>query len=144
MAGKSSIEYDERILPVDAKLADHKSLRLYKRIDFSRTIGDQKQEMTVRPEVRRLVIMRKVQAKVLFSPDGPLTWGEIDLLRTDIFLPSIAGLLPATPVKPGDRWKVSETAVLELTDMEKITEGDLTCKLEEETILNGRRSRTLL
>jgi hypothetical protein len=140
MHGISSIEYDEKILPIEAKMGDQKSLRIYKKIDFSRMIGDQKQGITLRPEVRRLVIIRKDQAKIPFSPDGPLTWGEIDLLRTDIFLPLIAGVLPGDPVKPGDTWKVSLPATLELTDMEKVTDGELTCKFEETIVLNGRKA----
>ena len=33
-----------------------------------------------------------------FSPDGPLTWGEIDVVRTDVFNPAaIPGLLPPGP-----------------------------------------------
>ena len=61
-----------------------------------------------------------------FSPDGPLTWGEIDVVRTDVFNPArIPGLLPAGPVKKGQTWKASAAAVAELTDMEKVEDGAL-------------------
>ena len=53
----------------------------------SRKMGDDPQESTLRPGVRRLVVLRSRSAKVPFSPDGPLTWGEIDLIRTDVFNP---------------------------------------------------------
>jgi hypothetical protein len=76
---------------------------------------------------------------VPFSPDGPLTWGEIDLVRTDVFTPALTGLLPAGPVRPGDRWNASLDAVQELTDLERIEEGGVSCRLEQTVTLSGRR-----
>src|SRR5262245_26756054 len=38
--GKSSIDYAERILPVDPKDAEYKSLRVYEKLDFRKTAGD--------------------------------------------------------------------------------------------------------
>jgi hypothetical protein len=113
IAGNSSIDYSERVLPVEAKEADFKSLRIYEKIDFHKTAGDRRDAMTLRPAVRRLVFMKKGPAKVPFSPDGPLMWGEIDLLRTDIVVPALGGLLPDKAIKVGDSWKASPAAVTE-------------------------------
>src|SRR5262249_33415342 len=93
----------------------------------------------LRPEVRKIVVLRAGRAKNSFSPDGPLTWGEIDLLRTDLFTPTLAGLLPPNPVKPGDTWKATDPPVAELTDLEKIDEGSVECRLEELTTVAGRK-----
>src|SRR5262249_22564175 len=87
MNGESVIEYDERLLPPDTKSIEQRSLRIYRQMDFRRTIGDRKQEMNLRPEVKKVVVGKAGRAKNFFSPDGPLTWGEIDLLRTDLFTP---------------------------------------------------------
>src|SRR5687767_13059631 len=46
ISGKSIIDYAERILAVDPKDADHKSLRIYDRIDFKKTTGDRTDEAT--------------------------------------------------------------------------------------------------
>src|SRR5262249_38181032 len=73
------------------------------------------------------------------SPDGPLTWGEIDLVRTDVFTPALAGLLPSQLVQVGERWNASIAALKELTDMERIDEGGLDCKLEEITVSSAAR-----
>ncbi len=139
MTGKSSIDYDERILPAGDAGADQKSVRQYRTIDFRRMIGDRPQEISLRLEVRRLVVLKRGHAKVPFSPDGPLTWGEIDMLRTDLFVPALAGLLPEKPVKVGGSWRASQLAVAELTDMEKIERGQVVCQFEEEQVINGRR-----
>src|SRR6188472_2510415 len=64
IAGRSSIDYVERVLPVDAKDADFKGLRVYETIAFRKTAGDRTDEMTLRPAVRRLVFMKKGLHKV--------------------------------------------------------------------------------
>lgn len=139
MVGRSTIDYDERVLAADGNNVEKKSIRHYRNIDFRRTVGDRPQEISLRPEVRRLVLMKKGHAKVPFSPDGPLTWNEIDMLRTDIFIPELGGLLPGRAVKPGDIWAVRESTIVELTDMEKIERGTLNAKFETEETIGGRR-----
>jgi hypothetical protein len=89
--------------------------------------------------VRRIVEVRMNNTEVPFSPDGPLTWGEIDLLRTDVFTPALLGLLPEREVRVGDRWKASLDAVRELTDFEHVDEGGLDCRLERIVIVDQRR-----
>jgi hypothetical protein len=139
VTGDSAIEYDERVLDAGADGEVRKTLRIYRRIDFRRKVGDRPQESTIRQPVRRLVVLRLRQAEVPFSPDGPLTWGEIDLVRTDVFTPALAGLLPERAVRPGDRWTAANTAVQELTDMERIDDGRIECRFEQVTTLAGRR-----
>src|SRR5262245_60706897 len=80
LKGESAIEYDERILRIAPKGEVQKTLRIYRRIDFQRKVGDREQQQTIRPAVRRLVLLRHNNTEVPFSPDGPLTWGEIDLV----------------------------------------------------------------
>jgi hypothetical protein len=89
--------------------------------------------------VRRLILLRHKNAEVPFSPDGPLTWGEIELVRTDVFTPALTGLLPPGPVRPGDRWAAAAAAVRELTDLEQVDDGRLDCRFEQTTEVGGRR-----
>jgi hypothetical protein len=137
--GRSSIDYDERLLTLDKLRKVQKTFRVYRHMDFERKVGDQLQQGSLRPSVHRLVILRHNQMEVPFSPDGPLTWGEIDLVRTDVFTPALTGLFPDRAVRPGDRWAASTSAILELTDFEQIDDGTVACKLDQLTILNGRR-----
>lgn len=139
VSGESAIEYDERVLTVGSDGQPQKTFRIYRRLDFQRKIGDQPQQNALRPGVRRLVLVRHQSAEVPFSPDGPITWNEIDLVRTDVFTPALAGLLPDRPVRPGDRWPVAAAAVRELTDLERVDEGGLECKLEQVSTLEKRR-----
>src|SRR5262249_12467654 len=139
VVGSSAIDYDERILAAGADGEVQKTARIYRRFDFQRKVGDRPQESTLRAAIRRLVVLRLKQAEVPFSPDGPLTWGEIDLVRTDVFTPALAGLLPDKPVRSGERWTAANPAIQELTDLERIEEGKVECNLEQVTTFEGRR-----
>jgi hypothetical protein len=139
VAGTSSIDYHERVLTVNASQQVKTTVRMYRKLEFQRSLDDQKQASTLRPEVKRLVIQRHNQLEVPFSPDGPMTWNEMDLIRTDVFTPALTGLLPVQAVKLNDRWNAAAFAVQELTDLDKIEEGTVTCQLDQLDTQGGRR-----
>lgn len=145
ITGTSKLVYEERLLNPDAdELADDKGLlktvRAYRTVSFERTVGEAKQDAGIRPSVRRMVLIKSGARKAPFSPDGPLTWGEIDVVRTDVFTPVLVpGLLPPNAVRPGQSWKASAAAVSELTDMEKIEDGAITVEFVGVAKLNERR-----
>lgn len=139
LTGASHLLYDERILIPDEDRT-LKAIRFYREVDFKRVLGPTTQDAGIRPSVRRLVVLKSGPKKAPFSPDGPLTWGEIDVVRTDVFSPAVVpGLLPPGPVKPGQTWKATPAAVAELTDMEKVDEGDLTVEFVGVLTVDGKR-----
>jgi hypothetical protein len=140
VVGKSSIQYDERILQVSADRRVERTVRSYRQLAFERKVGDEEQRSQLRPEAHRLVILRHNQYEVPFCPTTPLTWGEIELVRTDVFAPALHGLFPRQPVSPGDSWRADDVAMRELTDLEKIEKADFTCRFEKVTTLLGRRN----
>ncbi len=139
VVGTSKLTYEERLLqPEDAELL--KTVRAYREVSFERTVADVKQDASIRPSVRRMVIIKAGERKAPFSPDGPLTWGEIDVVRTDVFAPAVVpGLLPLNAVKPGQSWKATATAIRELTEMEKVDEGAITVEFVGIAKVNDKR-----
>lgn len=129
--GKSEIEYDERVLRVTNAGVVDKTLRLVSKMEFERKIGPDAQKGVLRPAVFRIVVLRQNNIEAPFSPDGLLKLNEIDLIRTDVFTPALAGLLPANAVSPGDTWKADEPAMRELTDMVQINAGELNCRFDK-------------
>jgi hypothetical protein len=139
LTGTSRVVYEERLLAPDAANTV-KAVRAYREVDFRRVTGTLTQDAGIRPSVRRMVVIKNGPKKAPFSPDGPLTWGEIDVVRTDVFNPAaVPGLLPGGPVKPGQSWRASAAAVAELTDMEKVDEGELTVEFLGVTTVDGKR-----
>jgi hypothetical protein len=140
MTGESTLIYDERVLPPDEPRTG-KVIRAYREVTFARTVGGKDQKADIRPVVRRMVVLRSDRGKKApFSPDGPLTWGEIDVVRTDIFSPALVpGLLPAKPVRPGERWRLAPAAVAELTDLDPIDEGELAAEFVSVVTISNKR-----
>lgn len=138
--GSTAIDYTERILEVGSNGEVRRTVRVYDRMDFRRRLGEQEQSSALRPEARRMVLVRAAHLEVPFSPDGPLTWSEIDRVRTDVFTPALAGLLPGRAVPVGEKWQASPAAVQELTDLERITDGKISCRLERIVEREGRQS----
>lgn len=126
LSGSHHYQYDERPLPSEDP-AGKKLVRAYRTFEFTRTIGGEEQKAAVRPEVRRMVVLRSDKGKKApFSPDGPLTFGEIDAVKNDLFAPSlVAGLLPPKAVTAGAKWPASESTVIDLTDLEKVENGGI-------------------
>ncbi len=137
VSGTSAIEYDERVLDAKDNVVG-RTVRVYRRLDFNRKVGDQEQQGDLRPPVRRLVLLREKKSTGPFCPEGPLTLDEIDRIRTDVFPPVLVGLLPSGAVKPGERWTVLPSAVQELTQLDHL-EGQLECRLEGVVTLEKRR-----
>jgi hypothetical protein len=87
-----------------------------------------------------MVVIKTDGRRAPFSPDGALTWGEIDVVRTDVFNPAaIPGLLPAAPVRKGSIWKATPAALAELTDLEKVESGEIAIELLAVTEVESRR-----
>ena len=126
LTGSHHFVYDERPLPSEDPTTK-KLVRAYRTFEFARTIKDEEQKADVRKEVRRMVVLRDDKGrKAPFSPDGPLTFGEIDVVKNDPFIPTLVpGLLPPREVSPGARWAATEAAVLDLTDLDKVEGGGL-------------------
>jgi hypothetical protein len=139
LSGVSRVVYEERVLPPDEP-GMFKTVRAYREVEFRRTLGAAAQDAGIRPSVRRMVVIKSESRRAPFSPDGPLTWGEIDVVRTDVFNPSVVpGLLPGGPVKKGQTWKASPAAVRELTDMEKVEAGEVLVEFVGLTEIEKRR-----
>lgn len=143
VTGASRLVYDERVLDPDEP-THQKAARVYREVEFRRVVGRNFQDAGIRPSVRRMVVIRAGDQKAPFSPDGPLTWGEIDVVRTDVFCPTaVAGLLPVGAVKAGHSWKASAAAVQELTDMHKVDDGGLAVELAGVSVVDGKRQAKL-
>ncbi|HMP04042.1 MAG TPA: hypothetical protein PKD86_01425 [Gemmatales bacterium] len=142
LTGTSTLDYHERVLTLDQAGLAQKTLRLYRQLDYQRQIGDQPQSHSLRSVTRRRVIWRTERGQIdSFSPDGALTWSELDQARWELFTPLLAGLLPRQPVRVGERWAAATPLVLALTDLETLETGEIGCTLRE---IVGRAGRNVV
>ncbi len=125
--GKAKSQYLEKVLTVDVDQLANKTIRKYLVLEAEQKIGNDSTQAKLRPQLQHVVLDRKGSQAVTFSPDGPMLIGELEQIRTDVFLPRLTGLLPKQDVVPGNSWKATNEAVQELTDMQKVDSGSLNC-----------------
>jgi len=130
-SGKAHSQYVERILQLDEQQLGVKTLRRYSLLEAEQRIGAETTQARLRNQVSHLVLDRQASRPVTFSPDGPLQLGELEQVRTDIFVPRLSGMLPTQVVERGQSWKAATPAVLELTDLQSLQSGSLECTLSE-------------
>jgi hypothetical protein len=123
--------YRERFIGVDPKTQASTIARRYLAASVERQRGEGKQTIELRSDVQRIALDRVNDQSTIFCPDGPLTAPELDLLRAEVFVPALQGLLPSQPTKIGEQWSASATAASELTGVEPIQSGKLQCTLQD-------------
>jgi hypothetical protein len=84
----------------------------------------------IRPEVALLVADRRGEAVVVFSPSGPLTRSELELVEGVGDPLALSGLLPDRPVAVGDRWTVGRDAARGLSGYDALAANALEATLE--------------
>ena len=134
LAVECRLTYDEKTLrtlsDADAKAL---SIRHYEQTAAKLTVGRTTLEPTLRPE-RCLVGVQVDRRNVtLFSPHGPLTRKELELVEVLGNSLLLDRFLPQEAVAIGDRWKHSEPLMAALLDLEAIAETDVQSVVTEVT-----------
>ena len=86
----------------------------------------------LRPEVALLVAEKRERGwpVMVFSPAGPLSWSELELVQGVGDPIALADLLPEQPVAVGDHWKVRDSAAKVMSGYDTITSSNLEATLE--------------
>ncbi|MGL4463718.1 MAG: hypothetical protein ACRC1K_16310, partial [Planctomycetia bacterium] len=70
---------------------------------------------------------RRQQVEIPYSPDVPLQWPEVDLVRTHVFVPTLLRFAPAGPLVVDATWPAPAAAVQELLGIDAVAKGGLQC-----------------
>lgn len=110
-----------------------KAARHYTAAQSSLTIDGQSSAATLRPE-RRLAVAQRTNAGLLaYSPAGPLTREEVELISEHFDTLALPGLLPTSPVNVNDTWKIGNDAVQGLCSFDGLLSHELTGRLVKVT-----------
>jgi len=84
----------------------------------------------IRPTVAIVIAESRPEGVTLFSPGGPFSQSELELLEVPADPLVLGDLLSSNPVAPGDRWTVGNGAVRALSSYDTIGTNGLEATLE--------------
>jgi hypothetical protein len=133
MSVSAKLQYDERRFQADSASANSKRLaaRFYDQAEAVIKVGDS--GVTPRlPEERRLLFLESHgQRPSLYSPNGPLSREQLDLVSAVGDSYGIDRLLPAKPVADGDSWPQDATSMAGLLALDSVAVCEVESVLEE-------------
>jgi hypothetical protein len=143
MSVVGSMLYDEKLLDNESPVTDESTpegvepplglqgVRQYRRCDAVIKIDKGGAKPRLRDD-RRLVAVSATDRNVtLFSPVGPLTREELDLIEIPACSLLVERLLPERAVSQGDEWEHSHDLMAGLLNLDAVSESDVTSSLKE-------------
>ncbi len=128
---EANLAYVERTLAAANNLATLKVVRHYAEADANLRLRDTDLPHRLRDD-RRLIITEATEKQATtFSPLGPLTREELELIDIPASSLSLAALLPLRVVKLKQSWQLPDWAVARLLGLDLVTQHDVTGTLTE-------------
>lgn len=127
---QGELHYTERVLAQTKQWADVRLIRSYHAAQAKLRLHESDLSNELRTERRLIAIESNSKSAVLFSPTGPLTREELDLIEAPASGLALEGLLPVSPAKIGGQWPLSDTIVARLLGLEAVNQQDVTCTLD--------------
>jgi hypothetical protein len=127
MEAKAELRYAERFLPA-AGGTTVTAVRNYTSVEAEIRIQDTRLRQTLRPD-RQMIMAGEPEATTLFSPSGPLTREELDLIDTPGASVCLDLLLPGKSVAIGDKWSLPDAAVSRILGLEAVGQQEVTASL---------------
>jgi hypothetical protein len=126
---EANLLYGEKFLP--GTTDGPRSIRNYQDAQAKMQINGKDIPQVLRSDRRIVVMQPKGDETVLFSPLGPLTRDELELIDSPGRPAGIAGLLPAQPVRVTESWAVKDGPLAQLLCLDVITQQDVKANYSE-------------
>jgi hypothetical protein len=126
----AELTYVERLLEQRNHSSDFRAGRLYQTAQARLTLNGSEVENKLRPERQLIIVESNAQHGQLFSPRGPLTREEIELVNVPASEIVPEALLPEKRIAVGDDWKLVDTTAARLLGFDLVSEQDLVCTLD--------------
>ena len=131
LAVESRFRFAERALKGTGRDAESlRSVRLYEEAQAKIQAGDQHSHSVLRNSQKLVVAAGSLEGVDLFSPAGPLTYNELELLHMPADSLAMLAWLPTSAVEIDETWKAPEWSLPLVTGIEAIEKGKVTCRLE--------------
>ena len=130
LTASAALSYRERrLLGPGTEAESFRSLRDYEQTQSEIDVGGQKSASQLANTLKLIVAQGRTDGVELYSLGGPLTSGELDLIRSPADSLALMALLPPKEIQVGDKWTPPTWAFQMLTAMDAIVKGELNCTL---------------
>jgi len=131
IVAEAALKFRERWLPGSGRDAEAlRSLRHYDALVTDIKVADHATRSQLSTDRRQIVAQGRSEGILFYSPAGPLTSADLELLRAPADTLCLVALLPPNPVSIGDKWTPPTWAGQMLTETEAASKSELTCTLE--------------
>jgi hypothetical protein len=127
---KNEHVFVERVLSADKAVA-RKAARFYQTAAANATVDGDRVQRTLPADRRLIVAQRTGDSLFCYSPQGPLTRPELEVVSEHFETLHLTGLLPAKEVAVGESWKLDSLVAQSLCLFDGLVSHDLTAKLKE-------------
>ncbi len=132
MTVNAQFAYEEDILESgDGTNQPVRAVRWYSDARAGLNIGGQTADLQLSPDRRHLAVSIFEGRCELFSPKGPLTRDELDLLDIPGNTAVLDRLLPPLPIQKDAQWNPGPEVLARLLGLDVVTESDVTGKVKE-------------
>jgi hypothetical protein len=123
-------QFAERVLEAKEKGLPEKVARYYEVARSTLHVDGAASAKSLRPQ-RRLIVGQRGESLLCYSPAGPLTRDEVELVSEHFEAMAITGILPSREVRVGETWKLNNDAVQSLCLFEGLISHDFSAKLDD-------------
>ncbi len=131
ITGQALLSYPEKVLAVDATGLPTAVVRFYDDARAKFVIGKAEDSRQLRAGIRLIVGNTNDRGLELWSPAGPLSSDEQELIEDVLDTTQLPGLLPTKEVKVGDKWDCPDLVEKRLCDLEEVVTSTIECTLHE-------------
>jgi hypothetical protein len=128
--GQADLSYVERTLSVSQNPAHTTSIRHYAQAEAHLKMRDTELNHLLRDERKLIGVAGSSSRATLYSPLGPLTRDELELVEAPASGLALAALLPNRTLKVGADWKLDDDVVSRLLNLEAISQQSIVLTLD--------------
>jgi len=127
---QGELHYLERVLSQATSWTEVRLLRSYQTANAKIRLHESDLTTALRPDRRLIAVQSNPKELLQFSPSGPLTREELDLIEMPASGLALEALLPSGPIKIGGKWPLADTVVARLLGLEAVSQQDVACVLD--------------
>jgi hypothetical protein len=127
---QGELQYVERVLSQAKQWNDVRLVRTYQSARANIRLHESDLTNGLRPERRLIAVESGDKAAVLFSPQGPITREELELIELAGSGLALEALLPPRVQKIGSQWPLRDTTVARLLGLEAVSQQDVACTFD--------------